>query len=84
MAKTYLPDWGGFGSDATTVLGVLAGHLGVHVSQTPYAQIVAHAVAITWTRDAFDRLIVAHAAADRAQLVTRDSLIRAHFPGAIW
>lgn len=81
---TYLHEIGRFRDEATTVLGVLAGHLGVHVSQTPYAQIVAHAVAITWTRDAFDRLIVAHAAADRAQLVTRDSLIRAHFPGAIW
>lgn len=81
---TYLREIGRFREEAATVLGVLASQIGLHVSQTPYSRIVAHAVAIHWTRDAFDRLIVAHASADGAQLVTRDARIREHFPAAIW
>jgi len=39
---------------------------------------------LSWTRDAFDRLIVAQAALDRAALVTRDRLILKHYPKALW
>lgn len=80
----YLREIGRFRDEAATVLGVLAGRLGLCVSQTPLSQIVAQAIDITWTRDAFDRLIVAHAAADGACLVTRDAHIREHFSAAVW
>ncbi len=38
-----------------------------------------------WTRDPFDRLIVAHAkASGLAPLITSDEKIRLHYPRAIW
>jgi len=37
-----------------------------------------------WTRDPFDRLIAAQAALARARLLTRDDLLRRHFPSAFW
>ena len=38
----------------------------------------------TWTRDLFDRLIVAHARAGGGRLITKDRHIREHFSGAVW
>ena len=37
-----------------------------------------------WTRDPFDRLIVAHALADDAILLSADETIRKHCPRAQW
>jgi YD repeat-containing protein len=42
------------------------------------------AMPLAWTRDPFDRLIVAHAIHDHAQLLTSDENILKHFPSARW
>lgn len=81
---TYLREIGRFRDTSPQVLGALASEIGLCVSQTPLSRVIGEALALTWTRDAFDRLIVAHAAADGARLVTRDSRILDHFPAAIW
>jgi len=41
-------------------------------------------VSSEWTRDPFDRLIVAHAAANDARLLTKDEKIRRHYKRAVW
>lgn len=46
--------------------------------------IVAAASGLTWTRDPFDRLIVGHAQADEATLLTADRSIRQHCRFARW
>jgi PIN domain nuclease of toxin-antitoxin system len=43
-----------------------------------------HARSLGWTRDPFDRLIVAHALATDAILLTADGTIREHCPQARW
>ena len=48
------------------------------------AEVTEHCLDLSWTRDAFDRLIVAQAALDRAKLITRDRLILKHYPKAVW
>jgi PIN domain nuclease of toxin-antitoxin system len=42
------------------------------------------ALDLAWTRDPFDRLIVANAIADRARLLTADRTILANFKDAVW
>jgi PIN domain nuclease of toxin-antitoxin system len=43
------------------------------------------AVAETWTRDPFDRLIVSHAKANgRAGLISKDEIIAQHYRNTIW
>jgi hypothetical protein len=62
----------------------LMDRIGLGVSNGPFPTVAGVAAQLTWTRDAFDRLIVAQAMAENAVLVTRDKVIRANFKGAIW
>jgi PIN domain nuclease of toxin-antitoxin system len=45
---------------------------------------MASALAESWTRDPFDRLIVARARATELPLLTKDMKIHAHFKAAVW
>ena len=46
--------------------------------------VVAKAMDLHWTRDPFDRLLVATAVLHKAPFVTRDQKILEHFDGAVW
>jgi PIN domain nuclease of toxin-antitoxin system len=41
--------------------------------------LVRHALDLSWTREPFDRLLIAHSAARRVPLCTMDRMIRAHY-----
>jgi PIN domain nuclease of toxin-antitoxin system len=69
---------------AAGVIRRLSAEIGLSVCQLPFAAIVEHALAEKWVRDPFDRLIVAHAAANEAPLITKDEKIRRHYRRSIW
>jgi PIN domain nuclease of toxin-antitoxin system len=48
------------------------------VDDIPLATLVRHALRLDWTRDPFDRLLVAHSSARRAAFCTVDRAIRNH------
>lgn len=54
------------------------------VAWSPFERVAAIAAGLTWTRDPFDRMIVAHAQADDLPLLTRDRTIHEHSPLARW
>ena len=59
--------------------------LGSRVCDLPFAEVSQAAFGETWTRDPFDRMIVAQAKAKGlAPLITADKEIRMHYPAAIW
>lgn len=63
----------------------LSTELGVTVCNYPFPIIAEVAISETWTRDPFDRLIVAHARANgQAALITADELIAHHYARTIW
>ncbi len=63
----------------------LAGETGLRVCDLPFTEVVRASMGEAWTRDPFDRLIVANAkAAGLAPLVTADENIRQHYPRAVW
>lgn len=66
------------------VLEDLASRIGLRVSETPFARVVTRGLAMIWTRDPFDRLIVAHAAEDGLPLVTKDRTIRSNYRHSVW
>jgi PIN domain nuclease of toxin-antitoxin system len=66
------------------VLEILTDDHGVDEAAGDARAIGHHARLLGWTRDPFDRLIVAHALANRATLLTADATIREHCPQALW
>jgi len=68
---------------AADVCGYLARELNVVESQERLSEIVRHALPLRFTRDPFDRLIVAHADLLRVPLITLDTTLLAHYPRAL-
>lgn len=80
----YLHDLQRVRPAAVTVINQLSRDMGLSVSRLPFALVVDHALHQKWVRDPFDRLIVAHASANDAPLITKDERIRRHYKRAIW
>ena len=80
----YLHEIGRITRTANDVLTALAEDIDLRLSETPFADIVAKAQDLNWTRDPFDRLIVAETLVADGALITRDEKILAHAPCAVW
>ena len=50
----------------------------------PFAQVMQEAATHSWTRDPFDRIIVAQASLNNNTLVTKDHNILANYSNAYW
>lgn len=66
------------------ILAALWRDIALETKVGAFDQIVITARKLFWTRDPFDRLIVAQAMAERALLVTKDTTIRKHSEIAVW
>jgi PIN domain nuclease of toxin-antitoxin system len=69
---------------ADEIVDALTVECGVMLANDPIQAVVAKAMDLHWTRDPFDRLLVATAILHKAPLVTRDRLIHEHFEDAVW
>lgn len=66
------------------IVADLARRIGLRRSDADLAAIADAAAALTWTRDPFDRLIVADALVVGASLLTADRRIHEHTRVAVW
>ncbi len=80
----FLYEIGRAKSPAEEVLAALVERVGLRVSDAPFAHVALAALEQSWTRDPYDRIIVANAAFERKRLVTSDESILAHYSRAIW
>jgi len=70
---------------AQVLINQLASQIGVKICAHPFRDIAETALFESWTRDPFDRLIVAHARSNGySPLVTSDSKIQERYPKAVW
>jgi len=70
---------------ARDVLRKLDREIGLRVCDLPFPDVASAALDETWTRDPFDRMIVAQAKANGlAPLVSADEEIAAHYPRTVW
>jgi PIN domain nuclease of toxin-antitoxin system len=65
-------------------LKILRRDFEVTMCSLPFGEVVEASFEESWTRDPFDRLIVAHARTASGRLITKDRRIREHFAGAVW
>jgi PIN domain nuclease of toxin-antitoxin system len=70
--------------DPDQILGSLASDAGVVATDDSLEALIPLTMPLSWTRDPFDRLLVATALLHQAPLVTRDRRINENFPGAVW
>jgi PIN domain nuclease of toxin-antitoxin system len=62
----------------------LTKRIGLQIDGTDLNKIVSQAMTFSWTRDPFDRIIVANAGLNNHILVTKDSAILANYSLARW
>jgi PIN domain nuclease of toxin-antitoxin system len=79
-----LNERGRFKPRVADVLQALSAEIGLTVCDLSFSLVASRAREARWTRDPFDRLIVAQAQARGAPLLTRDRHIRKHYARAIW
>jgi PIN domain nuclease of toxin-antitoxin system len=66
------------------IIASLAQSIDLKVCSLPFDAIAMESMRHNWTRNPFDRLIVANAARNASKLLSRDRKIQEHFDGAIW
>lgn len=66
------------------ILRDLEESIGLKVCDQEFNKVVINSLKQTWTRDPFDRLIVAQANLSEAVLVTKDETIHRHYKKSIW
>jgi PIN domain nuclease of toxin-antitoxin system len=67
------------------ILVKLGGEIGLTVCDHPFQIVAEVALGEGWTRDPFDRIIVANAKANGVSpLLTKDESILTHYPNARW
>lgn len=67
---------------ASVIHSSLSKDIGLHASQLSFEIVVSYASEIKWTRDPFDRIIVAQAQASSAYLITADKIIQKNIRNA--
>ena len=80
----YLHEIGRLSVPGVQVVRDLALQIELATCDLPFATVIEHAMQQAWTRDPFDRIIVAHAAATGSELVTKDRTIHHHYRLAVW
>ena len=58
--------------------------IGLRLCDLSFTRVITEALTYTWTRDPFDRIITATAAARDAVLITKDASIRDRYSKAFW
>ena len=66
------------------IFSALERDLGLKVCDIPFYDVVCAAYEENWTRDPFDRLVVAQAKAGAGKLISRDRRIRANYERCVW
>lgn len=69
---------------AATVLDELRRSIGLAMCDLPFPDVIRLSLAQTWTRDPFDRIIVAQAKLRGAPLLSKDRTLRSRYELAIW
>ena len=80
----YLYEIGRVSQPALPVLDALESTIGLSLCHAAFPAVIREAEGQTWTRDPFDRIIVAQASLFDAALLTKDKTMHNHYSHACW
>ncbi len=80
----YLYEIGRITVESEAIIADLRQSIGLQICDAAFDEVVAQAINLSWTRDPFDRLIIAQAQVGEGQLLTKDKTILRQFAGAVW
>ena len=81
----YLHEIGRLTLPAKDILRKLEHEIGLRLCDRSFAEVARAALDEKWTRDAFDRIIVAQARLNGlAPLISSDESIAEHYPRTVW
>jgi PIN domain nuclease of toxin-antitoxin system len=80
----YLKEIGRLTIDGQKITDYLVEAIQLKICDISFRDIITEANKLSWTRDPFDRLIVAHAITANCNLLTKDERIRNNFACAVW
>ncbi len=80
----YLNEVGKIKHTPEVILNALIDDIGLVFSKNSFDRIINHAVHLDFTRDPFDRIIVADASINDSILVSRDDIIKKNYKNTIW
>ena len=69
---------------ADTILKDLAKTIGLKTCNKPFNDVIKQSINQNWTRDPFDRIIVAQASINKTKLLTKDKTILKNYTSACW
>lgn len=75
----YLVEIQRISDGANEIVSDLSNRIGLKICDKSFNSIVNHSMDISWTRDPFDRIIVANAALNNDALLTKDQNILEHY-----
>ena len=84
LELTYLEEIERISVSPSVIMKDLEIRIGLGISEISLMEIVESAKRFSWTRDPFDRFIVAHAISKNSRLITADSTIQKYFKDAVW
>ncbi|KGM38768.1 transposase [Alkalispirochaeta odontotermitis] len=80
----YLFEIGRLKVRADTIIRSLSESIGLKLSEIAFDQIIGEALKLSWTRDVFDRLLVAEAKTQRRGFISADNHIQSNYKQTIW
>lgn len=85
LEAEYLYEIGRLALPAQDILRKVEHELELRVCDLPFGEVAKAALDVKWTRDPFDRMIVAQARVNGlAPLISADELIAKHYPRTVW
>lgn len=80
----YLYEKGRLTDTAEQIVNALQTEIELKICHKNWLDIVNVAICCDFTRDAFDRLIVAHAMLDNSILISKDENLTTHYQNCVW
>ncbi len=84
MELAYLREIKRVKEDPCLIIATLSQSIGLAVCELPFNRVILEALGQHWTRDPFDRIIVAQAGVNCARLLTKDRALHRQYAHAMW